>query len=67
MHTREFCNSLAGVFVHCNSCVCVQAPMKKVAAPMHKAEAAPKRKAAKMEGPAKKAKKAMPKKMAAKK
>jgi hypothetical protein len=34
---------------------------------MHKAEAAPKRKAAKMEGPAKKAKKAMPKKMAAKK
>jgi hypothetical protein len=45
----------------------MKAPKKKVAAPMHKAEAAPKRKAAKMEGPAKKAKKAMPKKMAAKK
>lgn len=41
--------------------------MKKVAEPMHK-KAAPKRKAAKMEGPAKKAKKAMmPKKIAAKK
>jgi hypothetical protein len=40
--------------------------MKKVAEPVHK-KAAPKRKAAKMEGPAKKAKKAMPKKMVAKK
>jgi hypothetical protein len=44
----------------------MKAPMKKVAEPVHK-KAAPKRKAAKMEGPAKKAKKAMPKKMVAKK